>query len=134
MNLTERIYGRFLDNATMEVNKGNCSKREFLENCGIAFGAFQLVVLSDIDANLAFRLVTRYWDYARDKSEHGSPLTVDEVVNAMTFLIEYESLEHLLEMPDKQFFLLITQLALDNITNVAEECNAWLCKEVADDE
>ena len=121
MNLTERIYGSFLNNSAMEVKKGTCTKKEYLEKCEVAFGAFQLVVLSDVDVNLAFRLVSRYWDYAREKAESGTPLTGDEVVNTLTLLLLDEFPEHLLGMPEEEFFRLITEVALGNMGKIVED-------------
>lgn len=134
LNLIERIRDGFLSSSKEEVLKGTCSTEDFIRNCDVAFGAFKLSSWSGIDPDFAFQLVTRYWDYAENNPAADSPLTVDDALNAMSSVLLDETLEYLLDMPDEEFFLLITRVALGNMTNVAEEYSARFEKEAADDE
>ena len=115
MNLTERIYDGFLRGSEKEARMEDCTKEKFVRSCDVAFGAFKLSHWSSIDSDIAFHLVTRYWDYADNNPTADSPLSMDDAVNAMTLVLLDESPEYLLGMPEKEFFLLITQAALDNM-------------------
>lgn len=134
MNLTERIYDGFLRGSEKEVCIEDCTKEKFVRSCDVAFGAFKLSHWSSIDSDIAFHLMTRYWDYADNNPTADSPLSMDDAVNAMTLVLLDESPEYLLGMPEKEFFLLVTKTALGNMSNVAEEYGAQLHEEVAGDE
>ena len=54
--------------------------------------------------------------------------------NAMTLTLLDEGPERLLGMPEKEFFLLITQAALDNMDNIAGEYRDNFAKGVPGDE
>ncbi len=134
MNLTERIYGGLLNGSQKEIREGTCTKEEFVRSCDIALGAFKLSSLSGIDPDIAFLLVARYWDYAENNPTADSPLTVDDSINAMTLTLLDEVPGRLLGMPEKEFFPLITQAALDNMDNITEEYRSNSTEEVSSDE
>lgn len=134
LNLIERICDGFMSSSKEEILKGTCTKENFIRSCNIALGAFKLSSWADIDTDVALRLVTRYWDYAENHSAAGTPLTMDDSLNAMTLILLDEFPEHLLDMPEKAFFLLVTQTALGNMANVAEEYSARFNEEVVNNE
>ena len=97
-------------------------------------GALKLSSWSDVDPAIAFRLVIRYWDYTESNPTAGTPLMMDDIINAMTLTLLDEGPERLLGMPEKEFFLLITQAALDNMDNIAGEYRDNFAKGVPGDE
>ena len=134
MNLTERIYDGFLSGCQAEIRDGSCTKEEFVRSCDVAWGALKLSSWSDVDPAIAFRLVIRYWDYTESNPTAGTPLMMDDIINAMTLTLRDEGPERLLGMPEKEFFLLITQAALDNMDNIAGEYRDNFAKGVPGDE
>ena len=106
MNLTERIYDGFLSGCQAEIRDGSCTKEEFVRSCDVALGALKLSSWSDVDPAIAFRLVIRYWDYTESNPTAGTPLMMDDIINAMTLTLLDEGPERLLGMPEKEFFLL----------------------------
>ena len=78
MNLTERIYDGFLRGSEKEARMEDCTKEKFVRSCDVAFGAFKLSHWSSIDSDIAFHLVTRYWDYADNNPTADSPLSMDD--------------------------------------------------------
>ena len=122
MNLTKRIYDGFLSGSQAEIRDGSCTKEEFVHSCDVALGALKLSSWSDVDSAIAFRLVIRYWGYTESNPTAGAPLMLDE------------GPERLLGMPEKEFFLLITQAALDNMDNITEEYRGNFAKGVPGDE
>ena len=134
MNLTKRIYDGFLSGSQAEIRDGSCTKEEFVHSCDVALGALKLSSWSDVDPAIAFRLVIRYWDYTESNPTAGTPLMMDDIINAMTLTLLDEGPERLLGMPEKEFFLLITQAALDNMDNITEEYRGNFAKGVPGDE
>ena len=103
MNLTERIYDGFLSGCQAEIRDGSCTKEEFVRSCDVALGALKLSSWSDVDPAIAFRLVIRYWDYTESNPTAGTPLMMDDIINAMTLTLLDEGPERLLGMPEKEF-------------------------------
>lgn len=134
MNLTERIYDGFLSGSQAKIRDGSYTKEEFVRSCDVALGALKLYSWSDVDPVIAFRLVIRYWGYTESNPTAGAPLMMDDVINAMTLTLLDEGPERLLGMPEKEFFLLITQAALDNMDNITEEYRDNFTKGVPGDE